>query len=124
MRKILAALAVAVALACAPATPLTTVRGTGERGPATTRLYVENDNFNMAKIYIVSAGSSSGFRVASVDGLTTQMVRPMIYAARFQVKVEFLASKTIWISQEWSAGEKCLTLIIRSYVPQSFMMSC
>ncbi len=122
MLKFLLALALAAGLACAPAR--LPVSGTGTPGAAVMQLHIDNRAWSMAKVYVVPAGSSTGRRIASVDGLSEGVVRPMVHAPRFRLRVEFLAGSTVWQSEVWNGTVKCLVLVINEYVDSSYVFQC
>ncbi len=125
MKKLLAILTVSFMLACG-ARNIGSTHGTGAPGPGEVRIEVENQNWQLAKIYLVSAGTTAAYRIGSVEGMTTQVLTPRIHAPRFLLQVRLLTERNriAWQSQEWSSAEDCVQVRIRSYVPNTYTLPC
>ena len=130
MRKTLATLALSVALACAPATNTTHIRGTGSPGPGIEnghnlwQLQIENNNWLNAKVYLIPAYSDTGPRVATVTGLSSAVKNLPLPLSQFRIRVQFLSSNAQWVSDIWSPGVPCLALTVKSYVASTYVIPC
>ena len=105
----------------------TTVRGTGGEAVGDDQrwvLRIENNNWLDAKVYLLPAYSSTGPRVATVTGLARRKVRVRRGVGNFRLRVEFLASSNVWVSDVWSTWEECLMLRIQSHIPATYIMPC
>ena len=127
MRKLFTSIFLAASLsACAAGYPTTRVEGTGELGPGLWQLQVENSNWLTAKIYLVPQYGDRGPRIATAAGLGSTVKTFRLMSDTFRIRVEFLASDAVWISDIWSWGtdERCVSLRVMNYVPATYLTPC
>ena len=108
---------------CASSGSTNSVRGTGSP-PHNIEIRVRNYNWDLARVYVLSAHSSARRRIATVatNGRAVVKWRP-IYP-EFVLYVSFLGGRNSWASQRWFDREDCLSLVIANVLVHSYVIPC
>lgn len=116
-------LVLALLVACGPTVPTTRISGTGNYDPR-IEIRIENNNWNLAKVYIRAAYSGGNSRIATVTSLRPAVVMWKPIFREFVLRVTFLASPEVWESQVLYDNETCFSLVIGNALQHSYAIPC
>lgn len=90
-----------------------------------TAFEIDNQNWGFAKVYVLPEGGGIGWRLTTAyTGVQTTIRRQQ--SSRFRIGVSIFGNGSeTWTSDLiWDSDVECLRIVVRNYLPHSYVQPC